>query len=377
MEKLRKILVNICRVVLSVTFIFSGFVKAVDPLGTQYKIADYAIALHINHWLPDFITLFASVVLSAVEFTLGICLLFAIQRRLTTRFILAIMVVLTPFTLWIATANPVSDCGCFGDAVTLTNWQTFWKNVFLLAAAITTALFPKDMMRFISKTNQWIVTNYTILFILATSGWSLYDLPVFDFRPYHIGSDLKDGWTKMINGEDSPYTDLFIESQENGDMTEEILTSKGYTFLLVAHHIEVADDSQLDKINELYEYAQEERIPFYCLTASSKKHIDRWIETTGAEYPFAFTDDIVLKTMIRSNPGLLLIKDGKIIGKWSHNNLPELTENPQPLNKTKEGSMPDDNVAKKMLIIALWYILPLLLLTIADRIWAWTRKIKK
>ena len=118
---MRKVAVNICRLVLALTFIFSGFVKAVDPLGTQYKIHDYLTALGIGKMVPDFTTLATSVLLAATEFFLGICLLFAIRRRIVSKLVLAIMVVMTPLTLWLALSNPISDCGCFGDALVLTN----------------------------------------------------------------------------------------------------------------------------------------------------------------------------------------------------------------------------------------------------------------
>ena len=166
----RKIIVNIARLVVALAFILSGFVKAVDPQGTQYKIADYLEAMHLGTYVPDALTLILSVLLSAAEFWLGICLLFAIQRRVVTRIILVWLIMMTPLTLWLALANPISDCGCFGDAIVLTNWQTFWKNIILLACAILLARYPLDMMRFISRTNQWIVMNFTALFILIVAG---------------------------------------------------------------------------------------------------------------------------------------------------------------------------------------------------------------
>ncbi len=163
---MRKVVVNIARLVLAVTLILSGFVKAVDPLGTQYKIADYLTALHLGSYAPDFLTLGASVVLSAVEFGMGICLLFAIRRRLVTTLTLVMMGVMTPLTLWLALANPVSDCGCFGDALVLTNWQTLWKNVALLLMAVVVRCWPMDMPRFVSRSNQWIVINYAVFGVI-------------------------------------------------------------------------------------------------------------------------------------------------------------------------------------------------------------------
>ena len=375
---MRRVIVNIARLVLAVTLILSGFVKAVDPLGTQYKIADYLQALHLGTYVPDFLTLGAAVVLSAIEFGMGICLLFAIRRRLTTLLALLMMLIMTPLTLWLAVANPISDCGCFGDVLVLTNWQTFWKNVILLVAAVIARRWPMDMVRFISKSNQWIVINYTAVFILIVSGRSLYYLPYFDFRPYHVGADLCNGWQQMMEGEDSPYSDFFVERLDDGeDITEQLLTDKGYVFLLVSPHLEQADDSQLDLMNQVFEYAEDNGYPFYCLTASGEKGISHWRDQTGAEYPFCQTDDIVLKTIIRSNPGLLLLKNGIIIRKWSHNNLPDEYLLSDRLEKLEIGKMPEDSVPQKILYIFLWYILPLLVLTLADRLWAWSHWVRK
>ena len=376
---MRKVAVNICRLVLALTFIFSGFVKAVDPLGTQYKIHDYLMAWGIGKMVPDFSTLAASVLLAATEFFLGICLLFAIRRRIVSKLVLLVMLVMTPLTLWLAIADPISDCGCFGDALVLTNWQTFWKNVMLLGAAVVVWKWPLEMARLISRTNQWIVMNYSLVFILLfIAGKSLYTLPQFDFRPYHIGADIREGWMKMMEGEDSPYTDLFIEQVEDGeDLTEQILTDKGYTFLLIAPHLEQADDSRLDEINQMYEYSLDNGYPFYCLTASGEKAIEKWRDLTGAEYPFCQTDDITLKTIIRSNPGLVLLKDGKVIRKWSHNNLPEEEELSAKLEDSKLGQLPTETVTSKILWVLTWFVLPLLILTIADRLWAWTKWVRK
>ena len=374
---MKKILVNIARFVVALTFILSGFVKAVDPMGTQYKIADYLAAMHVGEYIPDFITLIASVLLSAAEFWLGVCLLFAIRRRVVTRIILIWLTIMTLLTLWLALANPISDCGCFGDAIVLTNWQTFWKNVFLLACALLIARHPLEMMRFISRSNQWIVMNFTALFILIVAGESLYKLPYFDFRPYHIGTDLRKGWNQMMEGEESPYTDLFMEREDGTDITDSLLNIKGYVFLLVSPHLEQADESQFDKINLLFEYTQEKGYPLFGLTASSEKVINRWRNGTGAEYAFCMTDDIVLKTMIRSNPGLILLKDGKIIRKWSNNDLPDEDILSDRLEKIEIGQMPEDSIPRKVTMIILWYILPLFVLTITDRLWAWSNWVKK
>ncbi len=376
---MKKLAVNIARLILAVAFILSGFVKAVDPLGTQYKIQDYLVAMGLGRLIPDFITLSASVLLSTLEFILGICLLFAIRRRMVSKIVLVLMAAMTLLTLWLALTDPISDCGCFGDALVLTNWQTFWKNIVLLTAAVIVWRYPLLMPRLIGEANQWIVMNYSGVFILLViAGRSLYTLPQFDFRPYHVGTNLRQGWQRMMEGEDSPYAEFFMELTDEGeDITEDVLNREGYTFLLVSPHLEQADDSQLDALNQIYEYSLDNGYPFYCLTASTEKGINHWRNITGAEYPFCNTDDITLKTIIRSNPGLLLLKNGVIIRKWSHNNLPDEQDLTGELETSELGQLPSDTVATKILWILTWFVLPLVLLTLADRLWAWSGWLRK
>ena len=417
---MRKAVVNIARLVLAVVFILSGFVKAVDPRGTQYKIGDYLEAMHLGSLSADWLTLGASVLQSAVEFVLGICLLFAIRRRLVSRLTLAIMTVMTLLTLWLALANPISDCGCFGDALVLTNWQTLWKNVALTLLALVLTLWPTDMMRMISQSNQWIVFNYATLFILFIEGWCLYDLPMFDFRPYHVGANISEGmttpegaqqpqfettfilekdgerreftaenypdstWTfvdsrtvQTAEGYVPPIHDFSILTDEGDDITEEVLAREGYTFLLVSPHLEQASDSEFDRINQLWEYCQEQGYDFGCLTASTPRAISRWQDVTGAEYPFYQADETTLKTIIRSNPGLLLLKEGTIIRKWSHNALPGDEELDERLEDSELGRMPEDSVPGKIAWLFAWFVLPLMALTIADRLWAWSKWLRK
>ena len=419
-QRLLKMIVNLCRIIVAVTFIFSGFVKAIDPIGTQYKLQDYLGAIGMAGILPNWTLLAVAVFLAAIEFCIGIFLLFAIQRRLISKLTAAFMAFMTMVTVWIVVADPVKDCGCFGDALHLTNTETLIKNIVLLVCSLAIMYRPLAMFRFVSKSNQWIVTNYTIVFILVSSGLSLYYLPIFDFRPYHIGVNIPRGMeipkgaklpqfkTTFImekNGQRKEFTldnypdaswkfidsktvqtsegyippihDFSITDNKTGlDLTNSILSHKGYTFLLIAPHLETADDSNFGDIDRLYEYAQSYDIPFYCLTASTTKAIKRWIDLTGAEYSFCITDEAVLKTIIRSNPGLLLLKDGTIINKWSHNNLPNEAKLSRPISQSSLGKMPKDSVPAKILEIVLWFILPLTLLTLADRLWAWSKWVR-
>ena len=420
MAKFRIFIVNLCRMALALTFILSGYVKAIDPLGTQYKLNDYAAAMHLSEYIPDWLTLTGAIALAMTEFALGIFMLFAIRRHLVSRLMTAMMVMMTLITVWIFIANPVKDCGCFGDAIKLTNGETLLKNIVLLAAAIVTAMRPLDMARLISKSNQWIVTNYTLVYIVCTSIYCLYALPTFDFRPYHIGADIKKGmeipegaeqpefettfilkkngqtreftldnypdstWefvdSKTIQtrqGYEPPIHDFSLTDTKTGeDITDNVLSHKGYTFLLISRSLAYADDSNFGDIDQIYEYASEHNIPFYCVTASTDSDINRWRDLTGAEYPFCTADETTLKTIIRSNPGLLLLKDATIIGKWSHNQLPDPDELTASPDKLPIGQQPDDGVTGKLIKVLLTFLLPLTLLTIADRLWAWSKWVR-
>ena len=420
MQKLRITAVNVCRFVLAATFIFSGYVKAIDPLGTLYKLKDYAAAMSLNGLLPDWALVGVAIALGALEFALGVFMLFAVRRHVVSRITLAFMTAMTVLTLWIFVADPVKDCGCFGDALKLTNGETLLKNIVLIACAALVAWRPVDMARFISRSNQWIVRYYTVAYIVITSVYCLYTLPIFDFRPYHVGMNIKQGmeipegaeqpefestfllkkngetreftldnypdstWeyvdTRTVQtkkGYEPPIHDFALTSCDTGeDITEQVLTKKGYTFLLVSPRLAVADDSNFGDIDQIYEYAEENGIDFYCVTASANDEIERWRDLTGAEYQFCNADETTLKTMIRSNPGLMLLKDGTIIGKWSHNALPQTDDLTAPLQQLAIGKAQNDSTTKRLLIVLLTFFLPLSALTLADRLWAWSKWIR-
>ena len=420
MQKLRITAVNVCRFVLAATFIFSGYVKAIDPLGTLYKLKDYAAAMSLNGLLPDWVLVGVAIALGALEFALGVFMLFAVRRHVVSRITLAFMTAMTVLTLWIFVADPVKDCGCFGDALKLTNGETLLKNIVLIACAALVAWRPADMARFISRSNQWIVRYYTVAYIVITSVYCLYTLPIFDFRPYHMGTNIKQGmeipegaeqpefestfllrkngetreftldnypdstWeyvdTRTVQtkkGYEPPIHDFALTTCDTGeDITEQVLTKKGYTFLLVSPRLAVADDSNFGDIDQIYEYAEENGADFYCVTASANDEIERWRDLTGAEYHFCNADETTLKTMIRSNPGLMLLKDGTIIGKWSHNTLPQTDDLTAPLQQLTIGKAQNDSTTKRLLIVLLTFFLPLSALTLADRLWAWSKWIR-
>lgn len=362
---IKRIAINIVRFVLALTYLFSGTVKLIDPRGTQYKIEDYAAAFGLSRFMPESLPLVLACLLAILEFLLGIYLFFGIRRRLASTLAIGFMLVMTPLTLYLALTNPVSDCGCFGDALVLTNWQTFAKNVVLLICACLALRYYKLMPHFVAKRFIWLVALCALAFACAFVSYNLWRLPVIDFRPYHVGADIRKAWyddqqsfgqfqttfilekdgvqkefsleeypdstwtfidTRTVQVEPTEHSgvgDLLIQDAESGeDLTEQILCDEGYTFLLVAPYLEKADDGIMGELLSLYDYSQEAGISFYCLTSSGEQAIESWKDLTGAEYPFCLADAVVLKTMIRSNPGLMLLHNGKVVGKWPSTALP-------------------------------------------------------
>lgn len=409
-----------CRFLLAAVFIFSGFVKANDPYGTAYKIQDYLEAWGLLQIVPGFAPYIGAMAMGALEFTLGVYLLFGIHRKAVSTLLLLVMAFMTPLTLWLAIDNPISDCGCFGDAIILTNWETFGKNIILLLAAIAVFRWRKTYLKkLVTEKVDWLIALYTVVFILVFSIYCVRELPVFDFRPYRIGMNIREGmeipegvkpttyettfvyekdgkrqeftidnfpsdstWTFIEaltrvkeKGYEPPIQDFMITLQEDGtDVTEEMLDDESYTFLLISPALRNADESGMDLINEVYDYSTEYGYRFLCVTASSDEDIATWQDNTGAEYPFAIADEITLKTIIRSNPGLVLLKNGTILNKWSVNNLPDEYQLGAPLEKLPLGTLTVPHTWHKVMQVSGWFFGPLIFLALCDLLWLKWRK---
>ena len=357
--------VNVCRLLLAVTFIFSGFVKANDPLGTVYKLEDY---VHAMAWftLPDTFLLGCAVLLAFFEFTLGVYILFGIKRRTTSLIALVFMVLMTLLTIYIVIANPVEDCGCFGDVLILSNGATLAKNIVLLGAAVLVNRYYRLQKDFLGSAMKWLVAFVSLCFIIGYAVYCIICLPALDFRPYKVGTNLreavmsdqqkfdvkiiyeKDGQTLELSAEDedpdSTWTyvetrrtematehlataDFYVADADGEDVTEDILLADGYTLLLIIPDLMNADEGCVDKVNELYDYAQEKGWGFYCLTSSEDQQAQvYWNEHTGAEYAYYIAEERMLKTVVRGQPGLVLLQDGIIVKKWGNYNLPNEEE---------------------------------------------------
>ena len=355
------ILANVCRVLLSLVLIVSGFVKAVDPIGSMYKMGEYAAAFSFENLSSDWLMFFA-VSQAAVEFMLGVFILVGVYRRFTTAVTPALMLFFTKLTAFIYASDNIDDCGCFGEAVTMSNGETLLKNVVLLVLSLPLFFGRKLLVARVSARCRWMVTIFSLFYIGAVMIISFNHLPVIDFGDYAVGTDLR----SLTQGTPDKYNVIYVyergnercelpegelpdstwtcvssraELAEKGtepavkdflvydweydyDATEEILADTGYVCLVLVEKMESASLSRVDKINDLYDHCCEREIPFFVTTSSGAEEIELWCKRTGAEYPVYFTDGNALKRMIRANPGMILLKDGVIVGKWDVSDLP-------------------------------------------------------
>ena len=363
-DKPMKVLVNFCRILLGLTFMFSGIVKAVDPMGTQIKLTDYLYAFGIGDAILGSTLLILACILAGFEILIGSYLTVGAFRRGSSLLALLMMVFFTPFTLYLAIKNPVQDCGCFGDAVVLTNWQTFYKNLFLLALALLVFIKQKLVVPFIVERRQWWVTVIIVAVSVRFMVSNIINLPALDFRPYKVGTDLREA----IANRDMTFADFSVMNDDFDDVTMDILQDSSYTFLLISSHLEDASESDLDLIDDVFDYCSIWGYNIVGLTASGTETIRQWTENAGADMRFLFCDEIPLQTIVRSNPGLVLLKNGVIINKWSHANIPSDEELAGPLDEISVGSIPEPDPMETPWAVALMFVLPLLLLVLIDRL---------
>ena len=374
-----RLIASISRTLLGLVFIFSGAVKAIDPLGTVYKIEDYLKAFggFFTELMP--MAEVAAWGLIALELLLGVAMLLNVRTQWTSWLALLFYLVMTPLTLYIALTNPVSDCGCFGDAIVLTNWQTFWKNVVLIVLAIILVALRKHVRQLWSNWMEILLVALTILAAVVFMSWTRNHLPIKDFRPYKIGNHLptlmeypedaepdvyeyafvyeKDGveqtftlenypkgdstWTfvrqesKLIKkGYEPPIHDLEILNADYEDLTWDILESEEPVTLVVMYDLKKADKSQIAKVEALASNlspfaSSPDTLPlqgesegaFYILTGSGTDDIINFC----LEYPtlsdyVCTCDPVTLKTIVRANPGVIVLQNGIVIDKYNLRN---------------------------------------------------------
>ncbi len=367
-----------------IVFAFSGIAKQIDPWGSAYKFNDYFHAFGIPS--NDTISLILSIVMSAAELSVGIALIFNTKVKLASWGAVLFMLIFTPITLYLALYNPVEDCGCFGDAVKLSNWGTFYKNIFISAFVVLLFLQRVKFEALISTKIDAFLATFFVLISLLFGYYSVTHLPIIDFRPYKIGTYIPDAMKIPEGKEPDKYANLYkiknLKNNEIRDITSDdyladstywndkvwqiietgkdpVLVKKGYTppihdltivtldslsftgmaagsniidtilkldrpvFWFVAYNLEKSCKEALVEANKIASYCKQKNYEFMCLTSTQLSTIEKVKSELQLDYQFYNADETTLKTIIRSNPGLVLLKKGKVLDMWHYNDLPE------------------------------------------------------
>jgi uncharacterized membrane protein YphA (DoxX/SURF4 family) len=360
-----KIIRSFSRYLVGAVFIFSGFVKAIDPLGSTYKFTDYFEAFGWDALSP--LAFILAILLSSSELLIGLCLFFKLRMKVTAWALLIFISFFTILTFYSAIKNPVTDCGCFGDALILSNWQTFYKNLILFIPVAIVFWQRKNYEAEFKMLIEWGIVSLLFLSGIFLSIYCYRNLPLIDFRPYKTGTNIsssmivpkgmprdeyetiliyqKAGEKKEFTLGNAPYSDttwkwyetrnklikkgytppihdFSITSPEGEDITNSVLSDPGYSFLIVSYKLEKANRRGLEEMSRFALKASANGYSVYGMTSSTLQMIDSnklWLKPA---FTFYTTDEITLKTMIRSNPGLILIKEGNVLGMWSYRNIP-------------------------------------------------------
>ncbi len=320
-----KILDTIARYLVGGLFIFSGLIKINDPVGTQIKLEEYftVFAIDIAPFFDSLkpAALVFSVVLSTAEIVLGLALLLKYKKKLTTTLLLAMIVFFTFLTFYSAYFNKVTDCGCFGDAIKLTPWESFTKDVILLVLIVILFINRKKDEVMEGLKTRSIALGVAVVICLFICYRAITHLPFIDFRAYKVGTHIP---TEMLPPDDNPsevpkITNFVIWS-DTDDQTNNVLTGK--KLLIVVHEAEKSKmDAYADIIRELPLLDRDVQV--VAVTASSREQFEALRHEVQLATPYYYSDKTLLKTMIRSNPGLVLMENGEIMGKWHYNDIPD------------------------------------------------------
>jgi len=384
------------RMVLGIVFVFSGFVKAVDPLGSAYKFADYFTAFKLG--FLEFLALPMGIFLSAFELLLGLVLILGYRRKIAYLVLMWFMSFFTLLTFILAIFNPVSDCGCFGDALILTNWQTFLKNVVLMGLVLPLYFHREKAQDSELVLREWIAVGGLFVMASAFSFWNYRHIPLVDFRPYQVGTVIAEGmeipegaqmdlyettliylnketgktesfqidnypkdtvsW-EFVNSEsrlvekgfEPPIHDFAIMDESGTDLVDEILADKGYSLLMISYNLGKANTEALQNVrgwSQLEILADD--FSFYGVTSTPSAEIESLSESLSLGYEFLAGDEIMLKTIVRSNPGFMLLKNGIILGKWGYRDFPSIEDlDPEWSEEIGNASAPLDEEAQLLM----------------------------
>ncbi len=350
----------ISRWFVGLVFIFSGFVKGIDPLGTAFRIEDYLVAYQLNALIPFSLAL--SVFLCTVEFSLGLALILNIIPRISRWLLLLMMSFFTLLTFYDAIYEPVPDCGCFGDAIVLTNWQTFYKNIVLMVPTMYLLFEIRRQPRKVRPLYEWPVLCMIFFAFILFSLYNYRNLPVIDLLAWKVGNnmvpertlpveyyltyrnketgEIKEylspnypfndaAWVaswefvsrRVVDPNPAPPINLQVFDSSSIDVTESILRNPEYQFVFVAWKIEDVDSEKLVAMNDFFLKAEAAGHSFVAI-ANNLQSANLKRQELNLDYDFLLADPVELKIMLRSNPGLLLLKNGVVVDKWSYRNFP-------------------------------------------------------
>ena len=350
---------TINRMLVGVLFIFSSFTKGVDPLGTKYKMLDY-LAAYGMEWMND-AALVLAVVMILAEFIVGICLFLNVLPRLATLGALLLMLFFTCTTFFDAMYDLVPDCGCFGTAIKMSNWQTFFKNLVIDAVLIPVAINYKSLKtKWLSLLGQWILAAILMIVFVWFEVYNIRHLPVVDFTDWKVGKDMspkeydagkifvtyqniETGDTQEFISPDYPWNDSVWMSQwrfvsqrseggssslgfaildaEGSDFTH-ILFETDNLYVFVAPYLDEFSEKDFENCEKMIELVDNQGFDYIWITSVSPEYVERLNEKYQMFYDVYYGDELELKTIVRSNPGLMLIDNGLIINKWSKIDFP-------------------------------------------------------
>ena len=350
---------TVCRLLVGALFIFSSFTKGVDPLGTKYKMLDY-LAVYGMTWLNDFALVLAMLMILA-EFIVGICLITKIFPRLAVLGATLLMLFFTTTTLFDALYDLVPDCGCFGTAIKMSNWQTFYKNLVIDVVLIPLIFNNKLLKSKLSKSTQFIIG---CLYALAFLGFELYNyrhLPVVDFMNWKVGKQLTTGTTEeskiyltyrnKATGETKEYlspnypwndsvwmsqwefVDQRVEGganflgfsaldEDGNDVTENILTTENL-LMFTSHDLTKVTEKEWEKIREITEAVEKHDFTVVWTVADEPEYVEQLREKYDFLYEVYYADELEIKPIVRSNPGLIWLDNGLVKDKWSAVDFPQ------------------------------------------------------
>jgi len=310
------------RIFVGAMFIFSGFVKLVDPIGSQYKFEEYFSegVLNLEFLIPYALPF--SILLIIVEIMLGVSLLLGYKSKITTWSLLGITTVFLFLTWYSAYYNKVTDCGCFGDAIKLTPWETFWKNVLLIGLILLLLIGVKNIKALFSKR---INTSLIILSFVSFSYITIHvlnHLPIIDFRAYAVGKNITEGMEFPEDGSVPPVHDFMLEDTQN-DLAPEIL-AMDKVLLVIVYNASKSDDKGFIDIKYIADKAISKGYNVFGVSASFEDDLILIQNNYDLPFDFLFCDETTLKTMIRANPGVMTLSKGTVTGKWNWNDIDDI-----------------------------------------------------